>query len=313
MAVSSSRPSVPFRQLPYDEVPLTPVRPHRWSDATRRDVNIRTDGLGATRVAIREYGAGPPLLLVHGMGTTGYSFRYVLEPLGHTYRLLIPDLPGAGDSDHPDVYLGADVMARALLAIIDALGIRGAPAIANSMGGYLTMRAVLLDPGALSRLVNLHSPGVPTTTMYALRWAMRLLPSWPIIDWMIRRNPDRWVHQNVHYYDESLKSREEQRVYAGPLRSRAGRRTYYRQLRDTLDTDGMRDFVHELRVRPFPIPLWLVYAPRDPVVPPIVGDRLATLIPNATFVRLSSGSHFAHVDATEKFLAAIESFLRLGG
>src|SRR5687768_6701565 len=179
-------PSAPFHRLPFDQVPEQPRLPHRWAETTRRDITIHTGApgseragtLGETRIAVREFGAGPPLLLVHGMGTTGYSWRYVLEPLGRRFRLVIPDLPGAGDSDHPDVYLGPDVQARALLAIIDALGIRGAPAIANSMGGYLAMRAAMLDTGAMSRLVNLHSPGVPTLKMSALRWAMRLLPSW---------------------------------------------------------------------------------------------------------------------------------------
>jgi pimeloyl-ACP methyl ester carboxylesterase len=301
--------SAPFAQVPFEEVPEAPSVPHRWAEAVRRDVTIETDELGPVRVAVREFGSGPPLLLVHGMGTTGYSWRYMLEPLGARYRLVIPDLPGAGDSDHPDVFLGPDAQAKALVALVDALGIRGAPAIANSMGGYLAMRAVLLDRGLFGRLVCLHPPGVPTFKMHALRWAMRLLPSWTIVDWMIRRDPERWVHQNVHYYDESLKSREEHRIYAAPLRERAGRRTYYRQLRDTLDTRHMTSFNAALREAPFPIPLLLVYAPHDPIVPPVVGARLHALVPDATLVKLATGSHFAHVDAPSVFLDAIAPFL----
>jgi pimeloyl-ACP methyl ester carboxylesterase len=303
-------PSAPFRQVPFDEVPELPSVPHRWSDATRRDITIDTKELGPTKIAVREYGAGPPLVLIHGMGTSGYSWRYLLEPLGKHYRLVIPDLPGAGDSDHPDRHLGPDGQARAILAIVDALGVRGAAVIGNSMGGYLSMRAALIDPSAFSRIVNLHSPGVPTMRMHLLRWAMRLLPSWRIVDWLIRRNPERWVHKNVHYYDESLKSREEHRIYAGPLRERAGRRTYYRQLRDTLDAREMNRFVAALRETTFPVPLLLIYAPADPIVPPIVGDRLRALVPAATFVKLTTGSHFAHVDAPAHVLAAVEPFLR---
>jgi pimeloyl-ACP methyl ester carboxylesterase len=145
--------------------------------------------------------------------------------------------------------------------------------------------------------------------MAALRWAMRLLPSWRIVNRLIARDPERWVHENVHYFDETLKSREEHRVYAGPLREVRGRRTYYRQLRDTLDTAPMKTFVRELRAAPFPIPLLLVYAPADPIVPPAVGDRLRALVPDGRFVKLTTGSHFAHVDATEHVLAAIAPFL----
>jgi pimeloyl-ACP methyl ester carboxylesterase len=235
-------PSVPFREMPYADVPELPLVPHRWCDTVRRDITLHTKDLGDVRVALRTYGSGPPLMLVHGMGTTGYSWRYLLESLGRRFQLFIPDLPGAGDSDHPDLFLGPEVQARALIALLG-------------------------------------------------------------------RDPERWIHKRVHYLDESLKSREEHRVYAKALHERAGRRTYYRQLRDTLDTRGMRELGAALQRAPFPIPLWLVYAPRDPMVPPIVGDRLRALIPGATFVKLETGSHFAHVDAPAHFLAAIEPFL----
>lgn len=299
----------PFRQLRFEDVPELPVTAHRWSESTRRDVTIRCEGLPETRIAVREYGAGPPLVLVHGLMTAGYSFRYLLELLGERYRLVIPDLPGAGHSDHPDVYLGPDVLARAIVATIDALGVRGAPVIGNSMGGYLCMRAALLDPGAIGRLVNLHSPGVPTARMIALRWALRLLPARWAIDRLVRRDPERWVHKNVHYFDESLKSREEHREYATPLSTPAGRRTFYRHLRDALDAREMGRFAGALRATPFPIPLLLVYAERDPMVPPVVGERLHALVPAAQMVRLADASHFAHVDAAPRFVAAIEPFL----
>ena len=301
----------PFRQLAFEDVPERPVVPHRWAETTRTDVTIRTRDLGETRIAVREYGDSrhPPLVLVHGLMTAGYSFRYLLDLLGDRYRLLIPDLPGAGGSDHPDVYLGPDVLARAVLATIDALGARGATVIGNSMGGYLCMRAALIDPAAIGRLVNLHSPGVPTARMFALRWALRVLPARWLLDRLVRRDPERWVHKNVHYFDESLKSREEHREYAAPLATAAGRRTFYRHLRDALDAREMRRFARTLGTTPFPIPLLLVYAKRDPMVPPAVGARLRALVPAAQLIELDDASHFAHVDAAPRFVAAIEPFI----
>jgi pimeloyl-ACP methyl ester carboxylesterase len=301
----------PFRQLPFERVPELPTVAHRWAETRRRDVTIHTDDLGACKIAIHELGEGPPLVLIHGLMTASYSFRYVLPLLGKRHRLIIPDLPGSGDSDCPDVYLGPDVLARAVIATLDAVGARGAPVVGNSMGGYICMRAALIDPAAIGRLVNLHSPGLPTARMVALRWALRLLPGWPLLDRMVRRDPERWVHKQVHYYDESLKSREEHRAYAAPLRTREGRRGFYRHLRDALDVREMQRFARMLAATTFPIPLLLVYAKRDPVVPPIVGKRLHALVPAAEFVELDDASHFAHVDAPERFVAAIEPFLVL--
>ena len=299
---------MPFRQLRFEDVPEAPVVPHRWAQTSRRDITISHENLPPTRISVREYGSGPPLLLVHGLMTAGYSFRYVLDLLSQ-YRLVIPDLPGAGHSDHPDVYLGPDVLARSILAMIDVLGIRGTRVIGNSLGGYLCMRAAMIDPGAMSRLVNLHSPGVPTARMHALRWALRILPARWIIDRLVRRSPERWVHKNVHYYDESLKSREEHREYATPLSTPEGRRTFYRHLRDSLDAREMAKFVAALQAQPFPIPLLLVYAERDPIVPPAVGEKLRALVPGAEFIRLAEASHFAHVDAAPRFVSAVSPFL----
>ncbi len=305
-------PTAPFVQLPFADVPDQPTVPHPWLDAQRHDVTITTAELGTMRVAVREYGSGPPLVLIHGLMTAGYSFRYLLPLLGSRYRLLIPDLPGAGQSDAPDVYMGPDVLARGIIATLDALSVRGAPVVGNSMGGYLCMRAAQLDAGAMSRLVNLHSPGLPTGRMAALWWALRLLPGDFALERLVRRNPERWVHRNVHYYDESLKSRQEHREYAQPLSTRAGRRAFYRHLRDTLDVRQMRRFARALAAAPFPIPLQLVYADRDPMVPPAVGQRLRQLIPAAEFVELKEASHFAHVDAAARFVDAILPFLARG-
>lgn len=305
-------PTEPFRQLRFEDVPDAPAVPHRWAESVRRHIHIEHEGMPRTRIAVHEFGAGPPLLLVHGLMTAGYSFRYLLDLLGSRYRLLMPDLPGAGHSEHPDVHMGPDVLARSVLAMMDALGIRGAPVIGNSMGGYLCMRAALLDPAAMGRLINLHSPGAPTARMHALWWALRVLPARSILDGLVRRDPERWVHKNVHYYDESLKSREEHREYAAPLLLPAGRRAFYRHLHDALDVTEMSRFVKALRARPFPIPLLLVYAKRDPMVPPSVGDRLHELVPNAQMIRMDEASHFAHVDAAPRFASAIEPFLRAG-
>ena len=67
----------------------------------------------------------------------------------------------------------------------------------------------------------------------------------------------------MHDWDDTLKSREEHREYAAPLRTPEGLRAFYR-----------------IWARPW-----------------------------TPFVRLSEASHFAHVDATDRFLAAVEPFL----
>ena len=187
----------------------------------------------------------------------------------------------------------------------------GVPMVANSMGGYLAMRMCMKYPPCVTRLVNLHSPGLPTPRMYALHAAIRAPGGEALLQALIARDPENWAFSNVHYWDETLKSREEARTYGAPLATPEGRRAFARHLRDTLSVRGMRALAEELRARDgrFPIPLLFVYARRDPMVPPAVGERMAAMVPGAPLVWLDEGSHFAHVDATERFLEVALPFL----
>ncbi len=301
----------PFEQLPFAEVPEAPRIPHPYFAAEQREVTVRTGHFGSVKMHVSIFGEGPPLLLLHGLMTASYSFRYVLEPLGKHFTLYVPDLVGAGRSDKPRTSYGPDDLARSVGDLMRELGIWGAPAIGNSMGGYLLMRLALMEPTAMSRLVNLHSPGLPTARMYALA-AVSAVP--PVFDSalaaLVGLNPERWVHQNVHYFDETLKSREEHREYAGALTSEGGAAGLARHLGDTLAVSEMRRFEQKLgSLDRFPIPLLLVYARQDKMVPPVVGERLARLIPDARIEWLEEASHFAHVNAPEAFLRAALPFL----
>ncbi|MBK9032311.1 MAG: alpha/beta hydrolase [Myxococcales bacterium] len=309
-------PLVPFRRGRFEELPETPWRPHPFADTQLTRVPITTAELGACTAAVRTFGSGPPLLLVHGLMTTSYSWRYVLASLGAHFTLYMPDLPGNGDSDRPqDRAYHPEALAIWLGAVQRVLGIRGCPVIGNSMGGYLSMRLALREPDAMSRLVNLHSPGVPEARLWALRAALAMPGAWRALAWAARRDPERWVHKNVHYWDESLKSREEARIYGGQLASPEGARAFVKHLAETMAIGPIREFHRTLRARRaagerFPVPLLLVYAERDPMVPPRFGDVFAELIPDARLVRLPEASHFAHVDAADRFVAAVLDFVR---
>src|SRR5262249_27265722 len=154
----------------------------------------------------------------------------------------------------------------------------------NSMGGYLAMRAALLDPAAFGRIVNIHSPGLPGARYVALHAALSVPPLRALLGWWIRRAPRRWAHRNVHYYDESLKSLEEAAEYGDPLAPPEGSAAFIRYLWHTFAPSELRGFVRALDAATFPVPLLLLYSTRDPLVPPSVGAALARLVPAARLV-----------------------------
>lgn len=308
--------SLPFRPVPYETLPALPRVAHPFFEAKEERITLRTAHFATTTLSVRRYGRGAKkLLCVHGLMTSGYSFRYLLERLGDDFELWVPDLPGAGRSKAPDVDYGPEHLADLLAALIRELGLQGASVVGNSMGGYLCMVLALRHPSLLGRLVNLHSPGLVTARMRALSLVLGGLPlADDLLDVLVAKDPRGWAFRNVHYYDESLKSREEVEEYSAPLQTRAGRKAFMRYLRETLSVRGMRSFERELRERressrAFPVPLRLVYARKDPMVPPSIGPRLAALVPGSTLAWIERGSHFAHVDAPDDFVAATRDFL----
>lgn len=303
----------PFEQLPFDQLPQEPRRPHVYFDDELEQAELSFGPYGEHPVAWRRFGSGPPLLLVHGLMTSSYSWRYALEPLGERFTLYAPDLPGAGRSAMVAGPYDPDTLADWIGAFQRHVGIRGCPVIGNSLGGYLCMRLALRDPEAMSRLVNLHSPGRPELRLRALRAALFVPGVQAALAWWIRRDPLRWAHTNVHYADETLKSLEEASEYGLPLTDVAGSRAFVRILHQTVAPGPMARQLRQLRARRddgrgFGVPLMLLYAPADPMVSPEVGRVLAEAT-GVPVTWLAEGSHFAHVDATDAFVAAVLEFL----
>jgi len=301
--------------MEFDELPERPRRPHGYGQSEGRRVEVTTPEFGAVDTHYRVAGEGPPLLLVHGLMTSSYAWRYAFPELAADFRLYAPDLPGAGRTDKPlDTTYDPAALASWIGAFQRAVDIRGAPAVGNSLGGYLCMWLALSQPDALDSLVDVHSPGVPTARLRVLRGVSILPGVQRLVAWLARRRPERWAHRHIHYYDESLKSREEGAVYGEPLSTREGSRAFAKYLTESLATDRMADFVDRLEDRRrsgrgFPVPLLLLYAERDRMVPPEIGDRLAELVPDASLVRISEASHFVQVDAPERFADRVRAFL----
>jgi pimeloyl-ACP methyl ester carboxylesterase len=116
-----------------------------------------------TRVAYREAGVGPGLVLLHSAGLTHREFEPVVEHLTHRFRLVLPDLPLHGDSeDRPRHPYTLDWFAEVMAAFcVDTAGAR--PLVAgHGAGAQVLLRAMangLLRPERLVLMpTRLHRP-----------------------------------------------------------------------------------------------------------------------------------------------------------
>lgn len=108
-------------------------------------------------------GARPPMLLLHGIGSSATAYGPLMLGLApHTTRILAPDLPGHGFSHGLDDF-DPEALAAQVVDIVDAAldGHGRAVVIGTSMGGALALRYSLARPERVAALVLCSPAGAP--------------------------------------------------------------------------------------------------------------------------------------------------------
>jgi pimeloyl-ACP methyl ester carboxylesterase len=132
-------------------------------------------------------GAGEPLLLLHGIGTTHDDFAALRPQLDAEYRVLAPDLPGHGDSPPLTTRPTVAAITDAVQADLDELGTRRVHVLGNSLGARVGLElarrgrarsVVAIAPsGANSPSERLYQGAVLGARRLMLRRARPFLPA----------------------------------------------------------------------------------------------------------------------------------------
>jgi pimeloyl-ACP methyl ester carboxylesterase len=114
---------------------------------TIADADSRTVRVGDAAFSYLEAGSGPPLVLLHGIGSAAASFRHQLEALSARFRVVAWDAPGYGAStplgiEHPDT----SDYAAALDAWLGAVGIDRCHLVGQSLGTLIAARFAAEEP-----------------------------------------------------------------------------------------------------------------------------------------------------------------------
>jgi pimeloyl-ACP methyl ester carboxylesterase len=102
----------------------------------------KIDGLNGAIAVHESAGRGPPVVLIHGNSSSSRAFSRQLDGrLGRSFRLIAIDLPGHGASDDAEDTSAYSLPghARAIRAVLDALGIDEAHFIGWSLGGHIAL------------------------------------------------------------------------------------------------------------------------------------------------------------------------------
>ena len=124
-----------------------------------------------TEVAWAETGSGEPLILLHGIGDSGRTWRRTAPLLARRFRVLIPDLPGFGESGRPDAPYTLGWFTDILDQWMDAIGLAQAHFCGHSYGGGIAQWMVLTHRPRVDRMALVAAGGLGREVMLGLRLA----------------------------------------------------------------------------------------------------------------------------------------------
>lgn len=102
-----------------------------------------------------------PVLMIHGFGDNRVSFGQVARYLVEHRRLILPDVPGFGDSPQdPHRKHGISDQVESMRALLNGMGVRKVALVGNSMGGHISAAFTLKYPEMVERLVLINAAGL---------------------------------------------------------------------------------------------------------------------------------------------------------
>jgi pimeloyl-ACP methyl ester carboxylesterase len=267
---------------------------------TIAEADRRTVRAGDASYSYLEAGSGPPLVLLHGIGSAATSFRYQLEALSTRFRVAAWDAPGYGAStrlaiEHPD----ASDYAAALDAWLAALGIDRCHLVGQSLGTLIAARFAAEQP---RRVLSLTLAGVA-------RGHGRLPP--PERERLLEERLDDLTQLGPH----GMAAKRGPRLL-GPDATEAMRREVieimaripaggYARAASMLSTG---DITADLARLPAGLPIQIIVGQADVITPPEGNLEIAAAIPAASVHVVPAAGHALYLEKPAEFNRIMSDF-----
>jgi pimeloyl-ACP methyl ester carboxylesterase len=269
-------------------------------------------------------GSGRPIVLVHGLGGSHLNWLAVGKRLAAHGRVLAIDLAGHGRT--PSLGRTASVGAnlRLLGRFLEAVARAPAVLVGNSMGGYLSMAEAAAEPDKIASLV-LVDPAVPNTrfrTWDPFVVALFAAYALPVAGAALmrlrgRRGPERLVRATLALccVDASRVPPEVVQAHVELARERMRYASVFGRDFLVAQRSLMARLVRRRRfyamVAGIRARALIVQGGSDRLVRVEAARELAASRPDWRFELLEGVGHVPQLEAPERFLAAVEPWLRV--
>ncbi len=252
-------------------------------------------------IAWERRGAGPPLVLIHGLGYARWGWEPVVEALAARFELILFDNRGIGESDAPPgPYTTAD-LASDVVRVMDEAGLGRAHVLGTSLGGMVAQELALGAPERIDRLVlACTTPGGPEA--YPLpEGTQRLLAEAPSLEPAVAL---RLFVENA-LAPSTVTARPEivERILAHRLAAPQNPAFWAAQAAAAATFDRLAD------LGAISVPTLLQHGTEDRVVDVRNASLLAARIPGAAVELFENAGHLFFWEQPERFVASTCAFL----
>lgn len=266
-----------------------------------KNVTVRCGGLD---IACLRAGAGEPLLLLHGIGSSALSWKAQLERLSARFDVIAWNAPGYGastpfEADAPHVGDYASVVAQ----MLDALSIERCRLVGHSLGSLIAARFAA-EHGARIEALSLASCAIghanhdPAERQRLLDGRLNDVRDLGKRGMAEKRGPRLLTPQAD---PQTIR-------FAVDIMASANPRGYAQAARMLSQGDMLADIA---RIDPA-IPVQVIYGAEDVITPPAANLKAAAARAGISVVAIPAAGHLVYVEQPKAFNSAITSFGRAG-
>lgn len=263
------------------------------------------------RVSYRRGGAGPVLLLLHGIGDSSRAWVPAMRLLQRTYTVLAPDLPGHGNSSNPlgDYSLGSH--ASSMRDLLHLLSIERVTVVGQSFGGGVAMQFAYQFPSLCERLVLVDSGGLGREVNWILRLATVPAAEYvmPVLFPAFMR---RWGDPVARFLGDwgirNATAAEMWRSYRS-LTDPGNRAAFVRTARAVIDPGGQSVSAVNRLYLVAQMPTLIVWGDQDKIIPLIHASQAHEAIPNSRLEVMEGVGHNPHMEDPDRFAWILEDFM----
>jgi 4,5:9,10-diseco-3-hydroxy-5,9,17-trioxoandrosta-1(10),2-diene-4-oate hydrolase len=275
--------------------------PERLLAAIGADLPVQQVRAAGSVVAIKRWGAGPPVLCLHATGHGSGDFVGFAERVGDRFEVIAIDWPGQGRSPPDGLPPRARHYAEIALGVCEALQLQRPILLGNSIGGAAALIAAHKAPEKFSGLVLCNPGGLAPINGFAMFAIGRMAA---FFDAGARRAP--WFDAAFAAYYRCLV------LPRAPARMQRDRIIAAGGMLAPLLADAWRGFAEpdaDLRglAPDIALPVWLAWAKSDQLVSWGRSKKAAKAFRSRT-VTLFCGGHAAFLEDPDRFAQKFTAF-----